>query len=306
MVVPASTMVLALVTAMVAPTPQVARASPLALRSLRDLALVSAQLRELQGAVQPAAESSSSLPAQARELAALQTALDQGTSTLSTSLRALQLAVQKSALNTAIEEDGGSGGATDDDAQEARGSGGSGSGGESLKSLVERASQLQQQVAEQRTLLLLLEEQGSGSDERTREAFALLDTNDDGELQVRRRVTRPAPRSTHHLPNSPTLHDHLRKECPSVSPLRARCRRAAPVAAPVAAPCTAAAPSPSPRRARRRERSRAALTLRAVGRVRGGRRRASLPRRDAWERFEPPDTIAFRGGRRRRVGDALL
>ena len=77
------------------------RASPHALRALRDLALVGEQLRELRAAVLPAAEQSM-LPS-IDELSALSLSLESGTDQLSASVGALCLSMQATAREASVE-----------------------------------------------------------------------------------------------------------------------------------------------------------------------------------------------------------
>jgi phage-related tail protein len=70
------------------------RASPLGLRALRDLGLVSQQLRELQELVQPAAEQGCKAPTQASEIASLRAVLDGGIVSLTGSLGELTASIE--------------------------------------------------------------------------------------------------------------------------------------------------------------------------------------------------------------------
>ena len=158
------------------------------MRALRDLALVSDQLRELQAAVAPAAEQipSALSSATAHELASLSSTLEAGTGSLSDSLSALSVAVQKTALIEAEDEDASDAAAA---AVAASKSGRLAPGGprpkraSDLKSLTGEASRLHATVEKARQLLLLLEEQESGQATRTLEMFNAIDINADGELQ---------------------------------------------------------------------------------------------------------------------------
>jgi hypothetical protein len=162
------------------------RASPYALRALRDIALVQEQLRELRGAVQPAAEQgcylSSSL---AQEIAGLSSSLGAGTGALSQSVDALSIAVGSASPVAAPPSPSSAESAS----ALALTSGNSSAAVEAagapanLKTLTATASRLHQTVEEERRLLLLLEEQESGSAVRTREMFDSIDINGDGDIQ---------------------------------------------------------------------------------------------------------------------------
>ena len=140
--------------------PAVPRASPLALRTLRDIAVVGARLGEMQQAVRPAAEYGTDA---GDELRTLSSTLNASTAEMVSSLQALQLMVQKTRFDSRLLQE---------PAQPAEG----------LKALRGQASTLHRQIDEQRELLLLLEEQESGSLERAREVFSLMDVNNDGEV----------------------------------------------------------------------------------------------------------------------------
>lgn len=180
------------------PTPSPARASPYALRALRDMALVQEQLWELQAAVQPAAEQGYALSsASAQELSALSSTIDQGTGALTRSVETLSVAVQKSALISseavpslprppaadavaaAAKNDGDTGPASSDSQDTAQ----LPSAPISLKALTAQASRLHQTVEEERQLMLVLEEEESGAATRTREMFESIDINGDGDIQ---------------------------------------------------------------------------------------------------------------------------
>ena len=145
------------------------RASPYALKALRDLALLTDQLSELRSAVQPAAEQGEyALSGRPTELASLSSTLDVGTGKLSASLDSLA-----NAMRSAPTEEKASG---------AEAEGGASGGPASLKSLTLEASRLHQLVDEERQLIAILEEQESGTASRTRAAFDQIDADGDGEL----------------------------------------------------------------------------------------------------------------------------
>ena len=130
--------------------PAVPRASPLALRTLRDIAVVGARLGEMQEAVRPAAEYGTDA---GDELRTLSSTLNASTAEMVSSLQALQLMVQKTRFDSRLLQE---------PAQPAEG----------LKALRGQASTLHRQIDEQRELLLLLEEQESGAASRlSRYAF---------------------------------------------------------------------------------------------------------------------------------------
>ena len=144
--------------------------SSYALCALRDLALVSEQLRELQAVLQPAAEQGYSLQP-ANKLASLSTAIDAGRGALAESLGALSISVRKNKL---IESSPSSSTAysSEQELQELVAPAST-----TLKDLTAQAAKLHQTVAEERQMLLVLEEQESGSATRTQEMFELLDIN---------------------------------------------------------------------------------------------------------------------------------
>ena len=148
------------------------RASPYALKALRDLALLTDQLSELRSAVQPAAEQGEYALSRgpSSELASLSSTLDAGTGKLSASLDSLAKAMR--AVPT--EEKVGS--------AEAEGGAGGAGGPASLKTLTLEASRLHQLVDEERQLIAILEEQESGTASRTRAAFDQIDADGNGEL----------------------------------------------------------------------------------------------------------------------------
>ena len=142
--------------------PAVPRASPLALRTLRDIAVVGARLGEMQQAVRPAAEYGTDA---GDELRTLSSTLNASTAEMVSSLQALQLMVQKTRFDSRLLQE---------PAQPAEG----------LKALRGQASTLHRQIDEQRELLLLLEEQESGAASRTTALFNYIDTNGDGWIQL--------------------------------------------------------------------------------------------------------------------------
>ena len=142
--------------------PAVPRASPLALRTLRDIAVVGARLGEMQQAVRPAAEYGTDA---GDELWTLSSTLNASTAEMVSSLQALQLMVQKTRFDSRLLQE---------PAQPAEG----------LKALRGQASTLHRQIDEQRELLLLLEEQESGAASRTTALFNYIDTNGDGWIQL--------------------------------------------------------------------------------------------------------------------------
>ena len=142
------------------------RASPFALKALRDIALVGDQMRELQDAVRPAAELGYAPLKSMSELTSFSSALEAGTSQLAASLASLTLDTPPPAAAAEGED------AAALDASKPQ----------SLKELTEQASRLHQLVDEERQLLLILEEQESGSASRTRAAFDEIDVNRDGTL----------------------------------------------------------------------------------------------------------------------------
>ena len=149
------------------------RASPYALKALRDLALLTDQLSELRSAVQPAAEQGEYALSRgpSSELASLSSTLDAGTGKLSASLDSLAKAMR---AQPPTEEKVGS-------AEVEGGAGGAG-GPASLKTLTLEASRLHQLVDEERQLIAILEEQESGTASRTRAAFDQIDADGNGEL----------------------------------------------------------------------------------------------------------------------------
>ena len=149
------------------------RASPYALKALRDLALLTDQLSELRSAVQPAAEQGEYALSRgpSSELASLSSTLDAGTGKLSASLDSLAKAMR---AQPTTEEKVGS-------AEVEGGAGGAG-GPASLKTLTLEASRLHQLVDEERQLIAILEEQESGTASRTRAAFDQIDADGNGEL----------------------------------------------------------------------------------------------------------------------------
>ena len=136
----------------------VPRSSPLALQTLRDVASISAALREMQQAVRPMAEHG--LPAQQSELLAT---LNAGVGELQQSVAALQsvAAGARASLGGASKPDDGP-------------------QPEDLATLRTQAQRLQRETQSQSQVLLLLEEQESGSVERAQEVFALMDVDGDG------------------------------------------------------------------------------------------------------------------------------
>ena len=118
------------------------RASPYALKALRDIALVGENIRELQAAVQPAAEQGFSSTDQ---LSSLSSVLESGTGRLVTSLDSLSAAV-----NTYEAATPPSPPATEADLDDAAALVGMASKPASLKSLTEQASKLHQLVDEER------------------------------------------------------------------------------------------------------------------------------------------------------------
>ena len=140
------------------------RASPKALRALRDLGLVGERVRELQDAVRPAAEQGyASLPAQVGDLSTLQSILNNGAASLEEALSELS-ATLKSATS-------------DDPLAPAPAS------PSSLKALCDEASSLHRKVKKQREYILVLEEQEGGAAERTRAIFDELDSDGSGEIE---------------------------------------------------------------------------------------------------------------------------
>ena len=142
------------------------RASPFALKALRDIALVGDQMRELQDAVRPAAELGYAPLKSMSDLTSFSSALEAGSSQLAASLASLTLDTPPPAAAAEGED------AATLDASKPQ----------SLKELTEQASRLHQLVDEERQLLLILEEQESGSASRTRAAFDEIDVNRDGTL----------------------------------------------------------------------------------------------------------------------------
>ena len=138
----------------------VPRSSPLALQTLRDMASISAALREMQQTVRPMAEHG--LPAQQTELLAT---LNAGVGELQTSVAALQSVADgaKASLGGVSESNDGP-------------------KPEDLMTLRAQAQRLQRETQSQSQVLLLLEEQESGSVERAQEVFELMDVNDDGQV----------------------------------------------------------------------------------------------------------------------------
>ena len=138
----------------------VRRSSPLALQTLRDMASISAAMREMQQAVRPMAEHG--LPAQQAESLA----------TLNAQLGELQASV--AALQSVAEDAKASIGAASESSD--------GPQPEDMATLRAQARRLQRETQSQSQVLLLLEEQESGSLERAREVFSLMDVNNDGEV----------------------------------------------------------------------------------------------------------------------------
>ena len=145
------------------------RASPLGLRALRDLGLVSQQLRELQELVQPAAEQGCKAPTQASEIASLRAVLDGGIVSLTGSLGELTASIEAASRSAPAPLPLAT---TSEAAAPA-----------SLKTLCEQASRLHRTVQKQREYILVLEEQEGGAAERTREVFDGLDTDGNGQLE---------------------------------------------------------------------------------------------------------------------------
>lgn len=133
----------------------VPRSSPLALQTLRDMASISAALREMQQTVRPMAEHG--LPAQQAELLAT---LNAGVGELQTSVAALQSVAD--GANVSEPNDGPQ--------------------PEDVATLRAQAQRLQRETQSQSQVLLLLEEQESGSPERAQEVFSLMDVNNDGQV----------------------------------------------------------------------------------------------------------------------------
>ena len=138
----------------------VPRSSPLALQTLRDMATISAALREMQQTVRPMAEHG--LPAQQVDLLAT---LNAGVGELQTSVAALQSVADgaKASLGGVAESNDGP-------------------QPEDMATLRAQAQRLQRETQSQSQVLLLLEEQESGSVERAQEVFELMDVNDDGQV----------------------------------------------------------------------------------------------------------------------------
>ena len=138
----------------------VPRSSPLALQTLRDMATISAALREMQQTVRPMAEHG--LPAQQVDLLAT---LNAGVGELQTSVAALQSVADgaKASLGGVAESNDGP-------------------QPEDMATLRAQAQRLQRETQSQSQVLLLLEEQESGSVERAQEVFSLMDVNNDGQV----------------------------------------------------------------------------------------------------------------------------
>ena len=138
----------------------VRRSSPLALQTLRDMASISAALRDMQQTVRPMAEHG--LPAQqAESLAALNAQLGE----LQTSVAALQSVAEDTKASIGAASKSSDGPPPED-----------------MATLRAQARRLQRETQSQSQVLLLLEEQESGSLERAREVFSLMDVNNDGEV----------------------------------------------------------------------------------------------------------------------------
>lgn len=143
------------------------RASPLALRALRDLALVDESLAEAQAAVRPVAEFGTTPAAAAPvDFEALTEGLSQAVGEISSSMRAVAALTDDSTFGD--EAFANVAAAPLPPMEELRG----------------RAVKLQRQVEEQRLLLTLIESEKEEREARARDLFDAIDVNGNGMLEV--------------------------------------------------------------------------------------------------------------------------